>query len=206
MVVAVLLWIGAGAIWLSPFLFADFYLGLFASITDPPPTLPTWFYGVCGAIGAVAAWQGFVAFKTARPKKTQSEGSVILASVLLPLERQGWQIAYGAVVPGAGRLDALVRSPQGKTYLVDLKSHRGKIGTDGKTIFRVYTQSPRPFEADFLGQTKQKAVLVQKAKNWKTVVPVLMFPEARVEIKPNPIAGVYVVGAKTLRSCLLGLG
>lgn len=203
MVQAIVFWIVAAAIVACPFLFPEVVLDV---LPGQPDTLPTWVYGVFGAVAAFFGLQGFWALKRSRPKKQTSEGSNIMAAVLLPLERQGWKIAYGTQIKGVGRIDAFIRSPKGKVYLIDMKSHRGKIGTDGKTIFRVYDQSTRPFEQDFLAQTQQRAQAVQLAQKLSTVTPLLIFPEAIVEVDQNPIAGVYVVGRTTLRSCLLQLG
>ena len=68
----------------------------------------------------------------------------------------------------------------------------------------MYDNSQRPFETDLLAIVRQQ-VADLKNQHGVTAVPVMIFPEAIVEIEQNPIAGVYVTGRLDLRSCLLQL-
>ena len=192
-----------------PWVIPDAVLGL---LPGQPEAMPAWVYGVAGAVGAGLLWQGWQTWRKSRSRQPQSEAKSIVAAVLLPLEDQGWTVKYSgggskAAKTGKGAktvvasLEALVSSPKGQHFLINIKSHRGKVGSEGDQIFRVYDQSPRPFETDLLAQTRQRAAGL-KAKLGE-VTPILVFPEAWVEVGENPIAGVYVASRTTLRACLL---
>ncbi|MGA1264157.1 MAG: hypothetical protein ACO331_09670 [Prochlorothrix sp.] len=192
-----------------PWVFPDVVLGL---LPGQPEAMPPWVYGAAGALGAGLLWQGWQTWRKSRSRQPQSDAKSIVAAVLLPLENQGWTVKYSGGGSKAGKtgkgsktvapsLEALVSSPKGQHFLISVKSHRGKVGSEGDQIFRVYDQSQRPFETDLLAQTRQRAAGL-KAKLGE-VTPILVFPEALVEIKENPVGGVYVAGRTTLRACLL---
>ncbi|MGA1626685.1 MAG: hypothetical protein ACO4AJ_13850 [Prochlorothrix sp.] len=191
--------------WVAP----DLLLGI---LPGQPEEIPTWAHGVAGAVGAGLLWQGWQTWGKSRSRQPQSDAKSIVAAVLLPLENQGWTVKYNSgagksaktspkAKPNPNGLEVLVSSPQGKHFFVNVKPHRGKVGHEGDKIFRLYDQSQRPFEVDLLTQTRQRATSLQGKLG--TVTPVLVFPEALVEIDQNPIGGVYVVGRTTLQSCLL---
>ena len=105
---------------------------------------------------------------------------------------------------GDGQLVAT--SPSGKTYCIVFKGDRGRVGTDGRQVFRLYDNAPQPFPANFIEQTKQRSSRVQqrvKQVKSKQVVPVLAFTEAIVNLDRNPISGVWVVAVSELRRLLL---
>jgi hypothetical protein len=105
-----------------------------------------------------------------------------------------------------GDNQTVATSPQGKTFCIVVKTDRGRIGSDGRTVFRLVDQTQNPFSTDFIAQTKQRAARVQQRLRLSHVVPVLAFSDALVAIESNPILGVYVMKAEDLRRSLLELG
>ena len=118
-------------------------------------------------------------------------------------EQQRWKLDSSAV---GGDGQVVATSPRGKTYCIVFKGDRGRVGTDGRQVFRLYDSAPQPFPANFIEQTKQRASRVQqrlKQVKSKQVVPVLAFTEAIVNLDRNPVSGVWVVQVTDLRRLLL---
>jgi len=194
-----------------PWLYPTFLAG---RLPQMPPELPGWSYGVTLAIAAGLVWQSLSLWKRSSKPPKPAEGWAITEAVLQPLVRQGWTIQPRVRIKGAknikgskeskgaNQIDLLIQSPQLKYYCLSIQPHRGKINSDGRTIFRIYDHSQRPFEADFLGLVRQQANAI-KALYRLPATPVIIFPEAIVEVQENPIAGVYVTGRLNLRACLL---
>lgn len=191
----------AGMLGTLPWLYPAF---LAERLPQLPFPLPRWSYGVTLAIAAGLVWQAIVLWKRSSKPSKPAEGWVITEAVLQPLVRQGWTIQPRFSIKGAKSIDLLIKSPHQKYYCLSIQPHRGKINSDGRTIFRIYDHSQRPFEADFLGLVRQQASSIKTLYRLPTT-PVIIFPEAIVEVQDNPIAGVYVTGRLNLRACLLQL-
>ncbi len=193
-----------------PWLYPAFLAGRLPQL---PLALPRWSYGVTLAIAAGLVWQAIVLWKRSSKPPKPAEGWAITEAVLQPLVRQGWTIQPRVPIKGgkgtkslkgSNSIDLLIKSPQQKYYCLSIQPHRGKINSDGRIIFRIYDHSQRPFEADFLGLVRQQASAIKTLYRLPTT-PVIIFPEAIVEVQDNPIAGVYITGRLNLRACLLQL-
>ena len=193
-----------------PWLYPAIVTRLARYFPQAPPELPGWMYGFSLTIAVVLMGQALATWwRSAQPSK-HPEGWAITEAILQPLVRQGWTIQQRVSVNGGSNfkktqcLDLLIQSPQKNYYCVSIQPHRGKIDTDGRTIFRVYDHSKRPFETDLLGMIRQQASTV-KTRYQLSSTPILIFPEAIVAVQENPVAGVHITGRLTLRSCLLQL-
>ena len=192
---AVRLWGGAGLLVLLP-------LMLLAQGT----ILALWVYGLCLLLAAGLIWQGRARWQRAHHAAQGAAAEVEIATVLRALTDQQWQVEYGVQHPHIGDVDILLRSPQGKVYAIDVKSHRGTVRSEQDTLYRHYGSARYPFEKDFLKQVKHQAVVMRDRKQVRYVTPLLVFANATVEVAPNPIAGVYVLPKAQLLNCLQALG
>lgn len=169
--------------------------------SGPLAPVVKYFPIVCWAWALYLLWQAWQLWQSAA-KANRATGSFI-PKELQPLQNQHWQLESSAV-GGDGQLVAT--SPSGKTYCIVFKGDRGRVGTDGRQVFRLYDNAPQAFPANFIEQTKQRSSRVQqrvKQVKSKQVVPVLAFTEAIVNLDRNPISGVWVVAVSELRRLLL---
>lgn len=156
---------------------------------------------LCWGWAALLGWQALGQWRRSGGNGPRATGAFVPAE-LLPLQSQGWKLDSTAV-GGDGQIVAT--SPRGKVYCIVLKGDRGRIVSDGKGIFRQYDNTPQPFAADLIAQTKQRAAQVQQRLGTKKVLPVLAFTEAIVHLDHSFVAGVQVVGMVELRRSLLHL-
>lgn len=163
------------------------------------PILP-WLPWGCWAIAVLLIGSGLRRLLTLSKDNRPIATSVLPA--LQPLKGQGWQFQSSVT---AGDNQTLARSPSGRAFCIVIKAERGRIGSEGRQVFRLVDQSRNPFPSDFITQTRQRSSRVQQAMRLKHVTPVLAFSDAIVAIDSNPVAGVYVVQAQDLRRLLLEL-
>ncbi|MEP0913323.1 NERD domain-containing protein [Leptolyngbya sp. GB1-A1] len=117
-----------------------------------------------------------------------------MAQAMLPLQQAGWQIEYGMHLGNRlGDADIVCISPQKKAFVIDVKSHRGTVITDGKQLQRQMGKTTYPFEKDFLTQATKQALQVRKQKNLSYITAIVAFSNARVSMQSNKIQKVYVV-------------
>jgi Nuclease-related domain len=169
-------------------------------------SLPVWTYGVCWTLTIGLGWQGRSLWRRAGHADQGATAEETIASILAPLKPQGWQIEYGVRHPAVGDVDVVLRSPKGRTYTIDVKSHKGTVGHTHDALYRQYGPSRYAFEKDFLKQAKHQAVVIQKSQQVRFVTPLLVFANATVEISNNPVAGVYILSKDKLIQCLERLG
>lgn len=151
-------------------------------------------YALCviAALGSTA--NGIYLWKRANHADQGAKGEEDIAQVMIPLQRAGWQIEYGMRLGDRlGDADIVCISPQGKAFVVDVKSHRGTVITDGKQLQRQMGKATYPFEKDFLTQVTKQALQVKKQKNLSYVTAIVAFSNARVSILSNKVQKVYVV-------------
>lgn len=171
----------------------DFRSGALAMVAKYLPLL-------CWLGALLLFWQAWQLWQSSNTKR--GTGPLIPAE-LRPLQNQRWQLDSSAI-GGDGQIVA--QSPKGRTYCILFKGDRGRLGTDGRQVFRLYDQTPQPFPVNFVEQAKQRAARTQqrlKQIKAKPVVPVLVFTAAIVELDRNPIGGVWVLPADGLRRWLL---
>ncbi|QKD81490.1 NERD domain-containing protein [Thermoleptolyngbya sichuanensis A183] len=161
-----------------------------------------------GAIALGAAFGGLYLWKRAGHADQGAQAEEAIAKLLNPLIAEGWQIEYGLWLgKGLGDADVVCLSPRQQAFVIDVKSHRGTVVTDGVRLLREFGAEKKPFEKDFLRQVKLQAVQVKSQKNWSFfVTPILAFSTAKVALPSDEkIEGVYVVEAQRLVDLLRSL-
>jgi Nuclease-related domain len=135
-----------------------------------------------------------------------AKGEEETAQEIVQLEREGWQIEYGMCLGNRlGDADIICISPQNKYYLIDVKSHKGEVITDGKQLYRQIGKSTCPFEKDFLHIAMKQALQVKKQKGLSFVTPIVAFSDARVLVTDGKLQKVYVVEKSRLVALLRSL-
>jgi hypothetical protein len=174
---------------------------------DPPIAFPLAFYAIFTAVALILALNGLSLWKKANRATQGAKGEEATGKQLIELKKEGWDIEYGMRLgSGLGDADIVCVSPQGKAFVIDVKSHRGQVVTDGKTLYRRTRRNKYPFEKNFLRQSMKQALQVKQQKGLSFVTPIVAFSAARVSVPSGKVAGVYVVGGKRLVGLLRGLG
>jgi hypothetical protein len=174
---------------------------------DSPISFPPVFYAIFAAIALITAINGLSMWKKANRATQGAKGEEATGKRLIELQREGWGIEYGMRLGGGlGDADIVCVSPQGKAFVIDVKSHRGQVVTDGKNLYRRTRRNKYPFEKNFLGQSMKQAFQVKQQKGLNFVTPIVAFSDARVSVPSGKVAGVYVIGGKRLVGLLRGLG
>jgi hypothetical protein len=169
--------------------------------------MPPIFYGffVVTSIGLVA--NGVLLWKRANRADQGAKGEEDTAQAILQLEEEGWKIEYGMRFSGSlGDADIVCVSPQNRIFVIDVKSHRGDITTDGTYLYKRLGKKTYPFEKDFLSQSKKQAMQVKKQKKLNHfVTPIIAFSRAKISIPSGKVQNVYVVEKCRLVSLLKSL-
>lgn len=168
-----------------------------------PPMIYVLIAGV--ALGLVA--RGVFWWKRANHADQGAEGEEQAAQEIAKLERDGWQIEYGMRLGRRlGDADIVCISPQHKIYVIDVKSHRGEVITDGTQLSRRMGNKLYPFEKNFLNQAMKQALQVKKQTKANFVTPIVAFSNATVSVPPGKLQHVYVVETSRLVALLKSLG
>jgi hypothetical protein len=129
-----------------------------------------------------------------------------VAALLLPLQRQGWQIEYNLRIRKWGDADVVLYSPKGNWFVIDVKSHSGTKVYESGRLRKCYGRNIYDFqEGDLIGKVKGQASEVKSLKNARWVIGMLCFTRGDVDIPGNNAGGVYVVTANNLVNTLLQL-
>jgi Nuclease-related domain len=204
----------AGITILMPF-FANWMLEKFtkpmSSIDSSQPQsvsslLPTFYVlFVVMALGLFA--NGVFWWKQAERADRGAKGEEETAQEMRQLEQEGWQIEYGMRLGNRlGDADIVCISPQNKSYVIDVKSHKGEVITDGDKLYKQMGKSTYPFEKDFLCAAMKQALQVRKQKDLSFVTPIIAFSNAKVLVPSGKLKKVYVVEKSRLVSLLRSLG
>ncbi|MEA5418037.1 nuclease-related domain-containing protein [Spirulina sp. CCNP1310] len=180
---------------------------LSSSQPQPSLNLPIIFYAPFIILAFASIANGVFLWKRANHADQGAHGEEDTAQAISPLEREGWQIEYGTQL-GKSRadVDIICISPQGKAYVIDVKSHRGEVITDGTQLYRRLGHQSFPFEKHFLNQVKRQAVQVKEQKRLGFVTPILAFSNAKVLISSSRFQKVYVIEKSKLLQLLKSLG
>jgi hypothetical protein len=174
---------------------------------DSPINFPLAFYIIFAAVALILALNGLSLWQKANRATQGAKGEEATGKQLIELKKEGWDIEYGMPLgSGLGDADIVCVSPQGKAFVIDVKSHRGQVVTDGKALYRRTRRNKYPFEKNFLRQSMKQALQVKQQKGLSFVTPIVAFSAARVSVPSGKVAGVYVVGGKRLVGLLRGLG
>jgi Nuclease-related domain len=154
------------------------------------------FYLVGLGAGLVLFLRGRKLFRQAARADQGAKGEEEIEK-LFKLFPKGWKTEFNRRVPGVGDVDVIVRSPRGKTWTVDVKSHRGTIIEKEGKLYKVLGHKADPLEKDFIASAKRQAALVRNMDNLRYVTPVICFSSAKVQIE-HSVQGVYVISRSEL--------
>ncbi|OKH15124.1 nuclease-related domain-containing protein [[Limnothrix rosea] IAM M-220] len=130
-----------------------------------------------------------------------------VAEVLQTLEPKGWEFQYGMRLDqGLGDADVICVSPRKKTYVIDVKSHKGTVIFQDHRLHRRMGRTIYPFKKDFLQIVMKQALQVRDKKQWDFVTPILVFTRAQLAVSQKKIRGVYVIAQDDLVNKLQELG
>lgn len=177
--------------------------------SQPQPSLhfPLIFYAPFIVLAFASIANGVLLWKRANHADQGAHGEENTAEAIASLEREGWHIEYGTRL-GKSRadVDIICISPRGKAYVIDVKSHRGEVTTDGTQLYRRLGHQNSSFEKNFLNQVKRQAVQVKEQKSLGFVTPILAFSNAKVLLPSSRLQKVYVVEKSQLLQLLKSLG
>jgi hypothetical protein len=144
--------------------------------------------------------------KRAGDAKNGAKAETQVAALLLPLQRQGWQVEYNLRIRKWGDADVVLYSPKGNWFVIDVKSHSGTKVYESGRMRKCYGRNTYDFqEGDLIGKVKGQASEVKSLKNARWVTGMLCFTRGDVKIPGNNADGVYVVTANDLVNTLLQL-
>jgi Holliday junction resolvase-like predicted endonuclease len=135
-----------------------------------------------------------------------AQAEVQVSSLLLPLQRQGWQIEYNLPIRKWGDADVVLCSSKSNWFVVDVKSHGGtKVYENGSLQMR-YGKNTHSFrEGDLISKVKGQISEVKSLKNTRWITGLLCFTRGDVNIPGKIIDGIYIVTANDLVNTLLQL-
>lgn len=173
-----------------------------ASVQVPLP-----IYAIFLIVALSLVVNGVYLWKRANHADQGAKGEEDAAQEMVQLEQEGWQIEYGMRLGNRlGDADIVCISPRNKVYVIDVKSHRGDVTTDGKLLYRRMGKTTYPFEKNFLEQAMKQALQVKKQKGLSFVTPMVAFSAATVSIPSDKLQKVYVVEKAKLLPLLKSLG
>jgi Nuclease-related domain len=133
-----------------------------------------------------------------------AEGEV--ASLLLVLDKQRWQVEYNLKIKRWGDADVVLLSPKGNWYVIDVKSHGGTKVYEGGLLRQRYGRKTHDFrEGDLIAKVKGQAKEVAKLKGASSVTSLLCFTRSDVDVPGNQADGTYIVSKIDLVDFLVRL-
>ena len=207
---AIAAFVQAGLVLFSPLLLAKFLDNFWRQLpsseseTQPLLQLPL-FYIFAVVVSLYLIAQGIFLWKRANNADQGAIGEEEIAQEMIQLEQDGWQIDYGLRL-GKGDVDIVCTSPRDKTYVIDVKSHRGEVIADREQLRRRMGKTTYGFEKNFLSQAMRQAIQIKELRNLSFVTPVIVFSSARVSVPNGKLKNVYVVEKSRLVSLLRSLG
>ncbi|MBV5261140.1 NERD domain-containing protein [Synechococcus moorigangaii CMS01] len=158
-----------------------------------------------GALGFI--FRGFDLWQAANRAVQGAKAEEKVAELLQVLEPKGWAFEYGLrLEQGLGDADVICTSPRQKTYVIDVKSHKGTVIFQDHRLHRRMGRTIYPFKKDFLQIVMKQALQVRDKKQLDFVTPILVFTRAQLAVSHKKIRGVYVVGQADLVAKLQELG
>lgn len=208
---AIYSFVGAGIIFYLPFAFGKFTTAILEPLSEPnsnnPSAIPPIIYIAFSIFAISLIAKGCFLWKRANHADQGAKGEEDTADILSPLAKHGWQIEYGKRIGrGMGDIDIICTSPKNKIYVVDVKSHKGNVMTDGESLYRHMGKKKYPFEKNFLAQVTKQALAVKKQTKSDFVTPIISFSTANVAIPRNKVKHVYIVEKTRLIGLLESLG
>ena len=160
------------------------------------------------AVGALSfTFRGMDLWQAANRADLGAKAEEKVAEVLEALTKKGWQFEYGMRLDkGLGDADIVCFSPKKKTYVIDVKSHKGTVIFQDHRLHRRMGRTIYPFKKDFLQIVMKQALQVREKKQLDFVTPLLVFTRAQLAVSQKKIRGVYVVEQDSLITKLQQLG
>ncbi|MGB3191545.1 MAG: nuclease-related domain-containing protein [Limnoraphis sp.] len=153
------------------------------------------FLGVAGGVAAYYYWKkGEYWMRRSEQALQGAKAEQEVAVILRILTAKNWQVEYNLPLKRWGDADVVLCSPRGNWYVIDVKSHRGRIVRENNQLKRAKGDNIYDFyEGDLLSKVRGQASEVARLKQVKWVIPMLCFTQAKVVFSKNNINGVYVV-------------
>ena len=112
------------------------------------------------------------------------------------LGNRGWSFEFNRMLADNWDVDVIAKSPSGRAFIIDVKSHRGTKVVTKDGLIRRYGKKEYQFNKCFLTSAKSQAVTVAKRFNYDWVTPIVCFVDGEIEYRDgimNP-KEVAVVG------------
>ena len=124
----------------------------------------------------------------------------IFALLREKLGSRGWSFEFNRMLADNWDVDVIAKSPSGRTFIIDVKSHRGTKVVTRDGLIRRYGSKEYQFSKCFLTSAKSQAVTVAKRFNYDWVIPIVCFSDGEIEYQDGIInpKGVAVVGGSNL--------
>lgn len=172
----------------------------------PKLKIPVIVYPICWSLAAYSALAGVKLWQRSRHAIQGATGEEQVAKVLASLAQQGWTIEYGVLMPGLGDVDVVLRSPRGKAFVIEVKSHKGGVEySPERGLYRRYGKKTFQFEKDFIQQMTRQIHAVKNARQLSYVIAILVFTQAKIEFDERKQRGIYIVELHRLLKLLQAL-
>lgn len=159
--------------------------------------LPIWAYCFCLAASRLLYGQAKL-YWWASIRARQGANAEDEVGVLLSQLPENWQIKRNMALDGIGDVDFVLSSPDGKVFVVDVKSHGGTVNLQNDQLFRRTRNSDVPFEKDFIKAVNRQAFAVKEKFRCAFVTPVILFTKAQLTFSEPKVRNVYVMRTEQL--------
>lgn len=163
--------------------------------------LPVGMYLFCAVLAVWFIRKGFYWEKRIKQAQQGGEAEDKIGKLLEQLP--GWRIEHGLYFEKIGDVDFVVTSPDGRSFVIDVKSHKGMVSNaSGKLSIVTDLRAFNVFDTQFLDKIKRQVELVALFRGTRCIEPVLVFTQAKVHNSCCVIDGVTVVEATALLDLL----
>jgi hypothetical protein len=165
--------------------------------------LPIWLLCICLISSRLLYLYGKELLQLSQRANRGADAEDIVINKLKTLP-QNWKTEAGVLFKGLGDIDCITNSPSGKTYAIEVKSHRGevRISNDG-LLYGHIEGKDYEFDHDFLRKTKRLAAELSRQRELAFVIPLIVFTNAKVSFNTQSVEGVYVLEERSLKNFLL---
>ena len=159
--------------------------------------LPFGAYVMCVVLAGWLYWKGHYWEKRIKQAQVGAEAEEQVGRLLEQLP--DWRIEHGMYFDGIGDVDFVVTSPVGRTFVIDVKSHRGVVGCEfGRLMIYGGGKSSNTIETKFLEKVKRQLEMVALFRGTRCIEPVLVFTRAEVPGSSCVMDGVTVLSSSIL--------
>lgn len=162
-----------------------------------------WFWCLCLIVARLLYIAGEKKLIASRRAQQGADGEQEIANMLMPLP-PSWLVQRNITLPGCGDIDFVIRSPEGKFFAIEVKSHRGSVVRRGDRLCRWQNFQCVEFEKNFVVQTLLQAIALRKMLSPNSfVTAILVFSDAKVLLQENRIKHVHILSKEELVQFLL---